>query len=138
MHNAGDFAILQYEKLKNDRKLHSVLDMLNDHVVQSGTVQPNDPTGQSSSRSGNGVLEPQDSRSRDTGPEILETTPQFSPMAVHEHAFIPQQLAATGQEINSISSVLSHNICSPWTDDEIGWDWSSFSQLATTAFDYPN
>jgi hypothetical protein len=139
MHNAGDFARLHYERLKSDRKLHFVLDMLNEHVVQPGnTVQRSNLEVQSYRRSENEVLDPRGVHSHHNGAEITESTPQFSPMAVHEGAFISQQLAAPSQEVNSLPSVLPHNICSPWTDDEIGWDWSSFSQLATTAFDYPN
>ncbi|KAM3067074.1 hypothetical protein ACMFMG_011747 [Clarireedia jacksonii] len=139
MYNAGDFAKLHYEGLKNDSKLHSILVMLNDHVLQPiNAAQRNEMRGQASTRPDGEVAQPWGSYSRHNDAGQTGNTPQFSPMVVHERAFTSQQLAATNQEVNSLSSALSENNCSPWIDDDIGWDWSSFSQLATTSFGYSN
>ncbi|KAH8602377.1 fungal-specific transcription factor domain-containing protein [Bisporella sp. PMI_857] len=128
IHNAADFARAQYEKFTSNRKLHHVLQVLDQRVNHIISAAKSQAAQQSSVSQGarNSETSPSSVHSVENRTFNVETAPSFMT--------VPQ--AQQSALVDSTAIPLGDVAWSPSLADEIGWDWGDFSQLFNEGLDH--
>ena len=134
MHNAGEFAVEAYETIAKDKRVHGIVQLLQNEVIRIvAAAQPNVMARSSITRLSSHISDNLNSPSRsysthnDDAAFALNQPPQgFS-----------QSYGGFSTELMDLFTAISMPMqipdvaWSPALADEIGWDWGDFSQLFT-------
>lgn len=130
MHNAGEFAVEQYERIAKDSRVHGIVQLLDKEVMQTvAAAQPKAMARSSIPRPSSHIGNcPGSSHSthNNAGVDLNQSPQGFN-----------QSYGGLSTDLMDLSTAISTPMripdvaWSPALADEIGWDWGDFGQLFT-------
>ncbi|KAK4041451.1 hypothetical protein C8A01DRAFT_45410 [Parachaetomium inaequale] len=130
IHNAGEFAIEKYERVAKDKRVHGIVQLLDNEVIRIvAAAQPNVMARSSIARPSSQVdNSPSCSHPAHNGAGVALS--QLSPGFSQSYSGLSSDLLDPSIAI-SMPMQIPEVAWSPALADEIGWDWGDFSQLFT-------